>query len=36
MNLQIVGNTTSGRLDSRDCLKCPECQLACPKKILHF
>ncbi|UCH33814.1 MAG: 4Fe-4S binding protein [Armatimonadota bacterium] len=36
MNLRIVGNTKDGRLDSADCLKCPECQLACPAKVLHF
>jgi len=36
INLQIVGHVKDGRLDSGDCLKCPECQLACPRKILHF
>jgi ferredoxin-type protein NapH len=36
MNLQIVANTKDGRLNSPDCLKCPECQLACPNQILHF
>jgi len=36
INLTIVGGVRDGRLASRDCLKCPECQLACPKGILSF
>jgi len=36
IDLKIVGNTKYHKLNSKDCLKCPECQLVCPKKILHF
>lgn len=36
MDLKIVGNTVNGKLASRDCLKCPECQVACPIGILSF
>jgi ferredoxin-type protein NapH len=36
IGLKIVGNIKDGKLDSKDCLKCPECALSCPKNILHF
>jgi polyferredoxin len=36
IGIKIVGNFEDGKLKSKDCLKCPECQIVCPKKILHF
>jgi len=36
MNLKIVGEPKAGPLDIPDCLKCPECRLACRKNLLHF
>jgi ferredoxin-type protein NapH len=38
MGLKIVDadRAEDGRLDLPDCGKCPECQLACPKGVLHF
>ncbi len=36
IGLKIVGNVRDKKLNSLDCLKCPECQAACPKSILHF
>jgi len=36
MNLKIPSDMAKGRLQSKDCLKCPECQAACPLGILRF
>jgi Fe-S-cluster-containing hydrogenase component 2 len=36
MDLAIVGKAENGTLNLPDCLKCSECQLACPKNLLHF
>jgi len=36
MNLSIIGDKQPGRLHLPDCLKCPECQVACPQQALHF
>jgi ferredoxin-type protein NapH len=37
MNLKIVPeNRAEGNLALPDCLKCGECVVACPKRVLHF
>jgi NAD-dependent dihydropyrimidine dehydrogenase PreA subunit len=37
MNLRIIPEKREpGPLALADCLKCPECQTACPKGMLHF
>jgi len=36
MNLTIVGQQEDGVLKLPDCLKCGECVVTCPKRVLHF
>ncbi len=36
MDLRIIGDKQPGPLALPDCLKCPECQAACPQQVLHF
>jgi len=36
MGIQIVDYKDFGKVGSRDCLKCPECIRACPKKALSW
>jgi ferredoxin-type protein NapH len=36
MQLAIVKDKDKGRLQSRDCLKCPECVAICPTKALRW
>lgn len=36
MNLQIIDDIKDGKLNNNDCLRCPECGLACPQNILHY
>jgi|GEM_PF-2443242 len=36
MNLEIEGENREGELRLPDCLKCGECLVACPKRVLSF